>query len=433
MNLFDLNKENILKNRAPLADRLRPTKLDEFVGQKNLVGKNKFLDRIIKSDRISSMLFYGPPGVGKTTLAKIIAKNTNKNFVELSAVTSNLKELREVLKNAEDNLKYDSISTIVFIDEIHRFNKSQQDALLPFVERGIVILIGATTENPYFEVNKALLSRMQVLNLKELSRDDLNKLIDRALSDEKGLSNYNIDLKDDARDFLIQMSDGDGRTLLNSLEIAVLSTDNTNGVIEITTEVLEDSFQQKIVKYDKNGNEHYDTISAFIKSIRGSDPNAAIYYLAKMLNAGEDIKFIARRLIILASEDIGNANPMAMVVASSCFNNINIVGMPEARIILAQTTTYLASSKKSNAAYISINEALRDIKEEKTGEIPIYLRDKHNPKNETDIEYKYPHDYKNAFVKQQYLPDEFIDKKYYRPKDIGYEIEIKKYLDNLEL
>lgn len=432
MNLFDLSMEKNLNNKSPLADRLRPKNLEEFVGQDHIIGQGKFLSRLIKSDRVNSLLFYGPPGVGKTTLAKIIANLTNKNFVELSAVTSNIKELREVLNKAQDNFKFSNIETIVFIDEIHRFNKTQQDALLPYVERGIIILIGATTENPYFEVNKALLSRLQILNLKALENKDMNKLIDRAISDKiKGFGNLKINLSEQAREFLIRNSSGDGRFLLNSLEIAVLSTDKVDNEVNLTLDVLENSMQRKKLLYDNGGNEHYDTISAFIKSLRGTDPDAALYYLAKMLESGEDIKFIARRMIIFASEDVGNANPMAMVVASACFQNINAVGMPEARIILGQCATYLASSVKSNAAYRGINEAISDIKEEGKSTIPIYLRDKNNPANKSHEKYLYPHDYENSYVKQDYLPYELKDKKYYKPKNIGYEKEIIDYFKKI--
>lgn len=432
MNLFDLSMEKNLNNKSPLADRLRPKNLEEFVGQDHIIGQWKFLSRLIKSDRVNSLLFYGPPGVGKTTLAKIIANLTNKNFVELSAVTSNIKELREVLNKAQDDFKFSNIETIVFIDEIHRFNKTQQDALLPYVERGIIILIGATTENPYFEVNKALLSRLQILNLKALENKDMNKLIDRAISDKiKGFGNLKINLSEQAREFLIRNSSGDGRFLLNSLEIAVLSTDKVDNEVNLTLDVLENSMQRKKLLYDNGGNEHYDTISAFIKSLRGTDPDAALYYLAKMLESGEDIKFIARRMIIFASEDVGNANPMAMVVASACFQNINAVGMPEARIILGQCATYLASSVKSNAAYRGINEAISDIKEEGKSTIPIYLRDKNNPANKSHEKYLYPHDYENSYVKQDYLPYELKDKKYYKPKNIGYEKEIIDYFKKI--
>jgi recombination factor protein rarA len=433
MDLFEFSMQKNLKNNAPLADRMRPRNLNEFVGQDHVIGDGKYLSRLIKSDRIRSILFYGPPGVGKTTLAEIIAKTTNKNFVKLSAVTSNLKELREVLKKAEDSMKFHDVSTIVFIDEIHRFNKTQQDALLPFVERGIITLIGATTENPYFEVNRALLSRMQIINLLPLDDKDLFKLLDTALSDsERGFGNKNIEMNNFAKKVLVKNSNGDGRFLLNSLEIAVLSTDEIGGVINIDEKVIEDSLLVKNIKYDKNDSEHYDTISAFIKSMRGSDPDAALIYLAKMLEGGEDIKFIARRLIIFASEDVGNADPQAMILASSCFNSIDVVGMPEARIILAQTVTYLATTEKSNASYLGINKAIEDVKKSNNVVIPKNIRDKHNPQNETNKKYLYPHNYENAYINQNYMPENFSGEKYYEPKNIGYEIEIKRHLDSLK-
>ena len=433
MDLFELSMEKNLMKASPLADRMRPRNLNEFVGQDHVIGDGKYLSRLIKSDRLGSILFYGPPGVGKTTLAEIIAKTTNKNFIKLSAVTSNLKELREVLKKAEDSMKFHNISTIVFIDEIHRFNKSQQDALLPFVERGVITLIGATTENPYFEVNRALLSRMQIINLLPLKDLDLYKMLDMALKDrERGFGSKNIEITDLAKNILIKNSNGDGRYLLNSLEIAILSTDEVDGKIFVDENVIENSLLIKNVNYDKNNNEHYDTISAFIKSMRGSDPDAALIYLAKMLEGGEDIKFIARRLIIFASEDVGNANPQAMIMASACFNSINTVGMPEARIILGQMVTYLASSEKSNAAYLGINKAMEDVKNENNINIPKIIRDKHNPQNETKEKYLYPHNYDGSYVEQKYMPDNFIGNKYYEPKNIGYEINIKKYLNSLK-
>ncbi|SHH43760.1 putative ATPase [Anaerosphaera aminiphila DSM 21120] len=428
-----MNMENNLKSSAPLANRLRPETLEEFVGQEHLVGEGKYLNRVIKSDRLSSMIFYGPPGVGKTTLARIIANTTKKRFIQISAVTSNLKELREVLLEAENNLKYDNKNSILFIDEIHRFNKTQQDALLPFVEKGIVVLIGATTENPYFEINKALISRTQILTLESLGESDLKKLIYRALKDKRGFGDLNVEITPDAVNYLANNSSGDGRNVLNSLEIAVLSTNTLNGKITVDRDVIKDSLQVKNIVYDKNGNEHYDTASAFIKSIRGTDPDAALFYLAKMLESGEDPKFIARRLIISASEDISNADPMALVVAVSAFEAVNIVGLPEARINLAQATTYLASAPKSNAAYLGINEAISDIKTGKKPNIPMYLRDIHS----SDIDsgegvYKYPHNYKNNYIHQQYLPEEFKEKKYYRPSENGYEKKIILYLEKLK-
>ena len=434
MDLFTLSMEEKLKKNAPLADRMRPEIIDEFVGQEHILGEGKFLNRAIKADRITSMIFYGPPGTGKTTLAMIIANSTNMIFEKLSAVTSGVKDIREVMDRAEENLKLNNKRTILFIDEIHRFNKSQQDALLPFVERGIIILIGATTENPYFEVNKALLSRVMVLKLESLTRDNLKKLINNALNNkEKGLAHYKVNITEEAIEYLITIADGDGRTVLNSLEIGVLSTPaDENGIIQIDLESIKSSIQIKTARYDKNGDEHYDTISAFIKSMRGSDPDATLYWLAKMINAGEDPKFIARRIIICASEDVGNADPNALNIAVSAFNAVNVIGMPEGRIPLAQAAVYIATTPKSNAAYIGIDRALEDIKSKEIGKVPTHLKDGSYPgaKNlGNGIGYKYPHDYEGAFVSQQYLPTEFIGKKYYEPTDNGYEKEIKKRLN----
>lgn len=431
MDLFDLAAENRNKSNAPLAERMRPKNLDEFVGQSHIVGEGKYLNRVLKSNRVFSMIFYGPPGVGKTTLAEIFAGLSGYKFVRISAVTSGVKELREILKVAEDDLKFHSVKTILFIDEIHRFNKYQQDALLPFVEKGLVTLIGATTENPYFEVNSALLSRCQIINLEPLKDEDLLKLIDRALTEEKGLKNLNVKLSEDAKKTLILLAGNDARSLLNNLEIAALSTNSTNGEIIINKSDVENSVMKKKVLYDKNGNSHYDNISAFIKSMRGTDPDAAVFYLAQMINAGEDPKFIARRMIIFASEDIGCANPMAIQVAVSCFDAVNIVGLPEGRIILSQCAIYLATSPKSNASYIAIDEALHDAREAKSYTIPMYLRDKHNPSVDNEEVYKYPHSY-GGYVKQDYLPIEFINKKYYRPKSSGEEKNIIAFLKRID-
>lgn len=436
MDLFTLNMENQLNKEAPLADRMRPKTIDEFVGQSHVLGRGKFLWRSIRADRINSMILYGPPGVGKTTLAMIIANTTRKNFEKLSAVTSGVKELREVVKRAEENLKLYNKRTILFIDEIHRFNKAQQDALLPFVERGIIILIGATTENPYFEVNKALLSRMMVIPLYSLNRDDIRVLIERALKDDtRGLGKYNVNFHKDAMDYLVTISDGDGRIALNSLEIAVLSTPaDEKGIINIDLETIKESLLVKTAKYDKDSDEHYDTISAFIKSMRGSDPDAALYWLAKMIEAGEDPKFIARRIIICASEDVGNADPQALNIAVSAFNAVNVIGMPEGRIILAQAACYVACAPKSNACYVGINKALDDIKNKPIGKVPPHLRDasyKGARNLGHGVGYKYPHDYEGSYINQQYLPDEFKDVRYYRPTDNGYEKIIKENMTKL--
>ncbi|NLV76289.1 MAG: replication-associated recombination protein A [Tissierellia bacterium] len=428
--------ENQLKKNAPLADRMRPSTIEEFVGQKHILGEGKFLNRAIKADRITSMIFYGPPGTGKTTLAMIIANSTNMNFEKLSAVTSGVKDIREVIHRAEEGLKLYNKRTILFIDEIHRFNKAQQDALLPFVERGIIILIGATTENPYFEVNKALLSRMMVVSLKPLGKKDIYDIILNALKDEdRGLGKYKVNISDEAIDYLIAISDGDGRIALNSLEIAVLSTPEDNeGIINIDLDTIKECILVKSAKYDKSGDEHYDTISAFIKSMRGSDPDATLYWLAKMINAGEDPKFIARRIIICASEDVGNADPQALMVAVAAFNAVDVIGMPEGRIVLAQAAVYVACAPKSNASYVGINKALEDIRNKPIGKVPGHLKDA-SYKGAASFGhgkgYKYPHDYKNAYVKQQYLPDEYLDDKYYRPTNNGYEKIIKERLSKL--
>lgn len=435
MDLFTMNMEEKLKKNAPLADRMRPETIGEFVGQDHLLGEGMFLNRSIKADRLTSMVFYGPPGTGKTTLAMIIANTTNMIFEKLSAVTSGVKDIREVMARAEENLKLYNRRTILFIDEIHRFNKSQQDALLPFVERGIIILIGATTENPYFEVNKALLSRVMVLKLEPLNRENLRALIYKSLaSKERGLGNLNINISHEAIDYLITISEGDGRTVLNSLEIGVLSTPpDEKGLINIDLDAIKSSIQIKNAKYDKGGDEHYDTISAFIKSMRGSDPDATLYWLAKMINAGEDPKFIARRIIICASEDVGNADPNALNVAVSAFNAVNVIGMPEGRIPLAQAAIYIATAPKSNACYMGIDKALEDIKTMEIGKVPSHLRDGSYPgakKLGHGLNYKYPHDYKNSYIEQQYLPDDFEGKKYYNPTDNGYEKEIRKKLNH---
>lgn len=436
MDLFTLASENNLKKSAPLADRIRPLTLEEFVGQEHVIGKGKLLYRAINADKISSIIFYGPPGTGKTTLAKIIANTTKLHFEQLNAVTSGVKDIREIVKASKERLGMYNKRTIVFIDEIHRFNKSQQDALLPYVEDGTIILIGATTENPYFEVNKALISRSMIFKLEPLKKAEIRKIILRALKDEKnGLGMFNVNIEEKAIEHLVNMSNGDARIALNALELGILTTPpDSEGTIKITLDIIEECVQRRILKYEKNGDEHYDTISAFIKSMRGSDPNATLYWLGKMIYAGEDPKFIARRIIICASEDVGNADPNALSVAVSAFQALDFIGMPEGRIPLAQAAVYVATAPKSNACYNGINKALEDIKNKETGQVPKHLRDASYIGAEKlghGIGYKYPHDYSGSFVKQQYLPDNMRDTIYYEPTNNGYEKVIAERLKNL--
>ena len=436
MDLFDYMREQNKENSGPLASRMRPTTLDEVVGQQHIVGKDKLLYRAIKADKLSSIIFYGPPGTGKTTLAKVIAHTTSAEFMQINATSAGKKDMEEVVEQAKANQGMYQKKTILFIDEIHRFNKGQQDYLLPFVEDGTIILIGATTENPYFEVNGALLSRSVIFELKKLSADDIKTLIKRALTDkEKGMGAYDAQIDDDALDFLADVSNGDARAALTAIELGVLTTDRAeDGIIHITIDVASECIQKRVISYDKKGDNHYDTISAFIKSMRGSDPDAAVYYLARMLYAGEDVKFIARRIMILASEDIGNADPMAMVVASSAAAAVERVGMPEAQIILSQAVTYMACAPKSNAAYNAISEAMRVVKETKTPPVPAHLQDAHYGAAEKlghGVGYKYAHDYPNHYVKQQYLPDGLTDRVFYRPSDIGYEAKIQEYFKKI--
>ena len=436
MDLFDYMREQNKETSGPLASRMRPTTLDEVVGQQHIVGKDKLLYRAIKADKLSSIIFYGPPGTGKTTLAKVIAHTTSAEFMQINATSAGKKDMEEVVEQAKANQGMYQKKTILFIDEIHRFNKGQQDYLLPFVEDGTIILIGATTENPYFEVNGALLSRSVIFELKKLSADDIKTLIKRALTDkEKGMGAYDAQIDDDALDFLADVSNGDARAALTAIELVVLTTDRAeDGIIHITIDVASECIQKRVISYDKKGDNHYDTISAFIKSMRGSDPDAAVYYLARMLYAGEDVKFIARRIMILASEDIGNADPMAMVVASSAAAAVERVGMPEAQIILSQAVTYMACAPKSNAAYNAISEAMRVVKETKTPPVPAHLQDAHYGAAEKlghGVGYKYAHDYPNHYVKQQYLPDGLTDQVFYRPSDIGYEAKIQEYFKKI--
>lgn len=443
ISLFDLEetkekKNNIdLNSNEPLAQRLKPSNLDEFVGQDHILAKDKLLYRSIKGDRITSLIFYGPPGVGKTSLAKIIAKTTKCNYVELNAVTSGIKDIKNVIDEATREISMSGKKTILFIDEIHRFNKTQQDSLLPHVEKGIVTLVGATTENPFFEVNKALLSRSMIFKLELLSKENIVSLLNRALKDKKfGYGSINIKLYKEAEEFICDNAVGDGRRALNALELAVLTTNKReDGIIHITLDVVEECMQKKQVTYDKSGDYHYDIISAFIKSIRGSDPDASVHYLARMLSGGEDPEFIARRLVISASEDIGNADPYALLIANAALNAVKFIGMPEARIPLAQATIYLAGAPKSNASYNAINLALEDIEKEEVGRVPLHLRGNNysgsNILNEGS-RYKYPHDYENHYVRQQYMPKELLKKKYYTPTSMGYEKRIKDRLDTLK-
>ena len=431
MDLFDFMKEVTLENESPLASRMRPTSLEEVVGQEHIIGKDKLLYRAIKADKLSSIIFYGPPGTGKTTLAKVIANTTSSRFTQMNATVAGKKDMEAVIKEAQSQLGMYGTKTILFIDEIHRFNKGQQDYLLPFVEDGTIILIGATTENPYFEVNSALISRSIIFELHALEKKDIEKLLERAVSDkEKGMGSYQAVLDEDAKEFLADIAGGDARAALNAIELGILTTDRAgDGKIHIDLQTASQCIQKRVVRYDKTGDNHYDTISAFIKSMRGSDPDAAVYYLAKMLYAGEDIKFIARRIMICAAEDVGNADPNALNVAVSAALGVERIGMPEARILLSQAVTYIACAPKSNASYMAINEAMESVKNKKTT-VPPHLQDAHYggaSKMGHGIGYRYAHDYPNHYVEQQYLPDEIKGSRFYRPEDIGYEKEIRKY------
>lgn len=434
INLFDIEREKELKKKAPLAERNRPQSLEDYFGQEHVLGKDKQLYRLIKANMVSSMILYGPPGTGKTSLARIIANSCKQNFEQLSAVTSGVKEIRETIEKAKMSLEIEGKSTILFIDEIHRFNKSQQDALLPHVESGLIVLIGATTENPFFSVNKALLSRTRIIELKALAKTDIIKIIDKALSEDKILSKLDIEFEEGAKNYLAHLANNDARVALNTLELAVLSSDQIDGKIIIDKKAIEESIAKKILNYDKDGDDHYNTISAFIKSIRGSDPDAAIYYLALMLYSGEDPLFISRRLMISASEDIGLANPNAMQLASSCHQIVQNIGMPEARISLAETTIYLALSPKSNSSYLAIDKALAYIKNGGGGKVPAYLKDSHYDGAEFFKEgetYKYPHDYFNSYVNQRYLPED-VDELFYQAKTLGIEEDLNKFMEDIK-
>lgn len=437
MDLFEFFKENTAKNESPLAARLRPTTLDEVVGQEHIVGKGTLLYRAIKADKLSSIIFYGPPGTGKTTLAKVIANTTSAEFKQLNATVSGKKDMEEVVNDAKNALSMYGKRTILFIDEIHRFNKGQQDYLLPFVEDGTVILIGATTENPYFEVNGALISRSIIFELKPLTKENVKEILKRAVFDkEKGMGAYDAAIDEDALEFLSDLSNGDARAALNAIELAILTTERSeDGKIHITIDVASECIQKRRTYYDKNGDNHYDTVSAFIKSMRGSDPDAAVFYLAKMLYAGESVTFIARRMMICASEDVGNADPQALQVAVAASLAVERVGMPEAQIILSQAAAYIATAPKSNASCVAIEEAMRAVNDTKNVTIPIHLKDAHYKgaaKLGHGVDYKYAHDYKNHYVKQQYLPYELEGEEFYHISDMGYEAKIKEHMKRIK-
>lgn len=437
MDLFSYMREVNKDKDSPLAARMRPTTLDEVVGQQHIIGKDKLLYRAIKADQLSSVIFYGPPGTGKTTLAKVIANTTSAIFKQLNATVSGKKDMEEVVNEAKNNLGMYQKKTILFIDEIHRFNKSQQDYLLPHVEDGTIILIGATTENPYFEVNGALISRSRIFELKPLSEEDIKILVKRAVYDsEKGMGAYNADIDDDAVDFLADVSEGDARAALNAVELGVLTTDRSeDGKIHITLDVASECIQKRVVRYDKDGDNHYDTISAFIKSMRGSDPDAALFYLARMLDAGESVTFIARRMMICASEDVGNADPQALSVAVSASLAVERVGMPEAQLILAQAATYIACAPKSNSATVGIEEAMQAVLETPRVTIPTHLQDAHYKgaaKLGHGEGYKYAHNYPNHYVEQQYLPYELNGREFYHLSDSGYEVKIKEHMKKIK-
>ena len=438
MDLFDYMRETSKEKESPLASRIRPTTLDEVVGQKHILGRDKLLYRAIKADKLSSVIFYGPPGTGKTTLAKVIANTTSALFKQINATVAGKKDMEAVIQGAKNALGMYGKKTILFIDEIHRFNKGQQDYLLPFVEDGTIVLIGATTENPYFEVNRALLSRSTIFELKPLEKEEIQTLLIRAITDSKrGMGSYHAKIEKDALEFLSEIAGGDARMALNAIELAILTTKrNEDGWIHLTMDVVQECIQKRAVRYDKDGDNHYDTISAFIKSMRGSDPDAAIYYLARMLYAGEDIRFIARRIIICAAEDVGNADPQALVVAVAAAQAVERLGMPEARIPLAQAVVYIATAPKSNASYMAIDKALEIVKNRQIKTVPPHLQDCHYKGAANlghGVEYKYAHDYPKHYVEQQYLPDELVGMQFYQATDNGYEAKIKRYLRDISI
>lgn len=432
MDLFDYMRQNTMEKESPLASRLRPRTLEEVVGQQEIIGEGKLLYRAIKADKLSSLIFYGPPGTGKTTLAKVIANTTSADFKQINATVAGKKDMEDVVKAAKDSLGMYGKKTILFVDEIHRFNKGQQDYLLPFVEDGTLILIGATTENPYFEVNSALISRSVVFELKSLAKEDICKLIDRAVYDkERGMGDYNAVIDEDAKNFLADVAGGDARAALNAVELGILTTERgSDGKIHLTLDVASECIQKRVVRYDKTGDNHYDTISAFIKSMRGSDPDAAVYYLARMLYAGESVTFIARRIMICASEDVGNADPQALQVAVAAAQAVERVGMPEAQIILSQAVLYVATAPKSNAACNAVFSAADAVKNFKAT-VPVHLQDSHYKgaaKLGHGVGYEYAHDFPKHFSRQQYLPDEIKDQVFYHPSENGYEKQIREYM-----
>ncbi len=436
MDLFDYMREKERENESPLASRMRPRTLEEVAGQEHIIGRDKLLYRAIKADKLGSVIFYGPPGTGKTTLAKVIANTTSAEFLQINATTAGKKDMEEAVRSAKDALGMYGKKTILFVDEIHCFNKGQQDYLLPFVEDGTVVLIGATTENPYFEVNSALLSRSLIFELKPLAAENIAALLMRAVSDkERGMGAFGAVLDSDAAYFLADAANGDARSALNALELGVLTTEpGTDGKIHITTGVAAECIQKRTLKYDKKGDNHYDTISAFIKSMRGSDPDAAVYYLARMLYAGEEVAFIARRIMICAAEDVSNADPNALVVATAAAAAVERLGMPEGRIVLAQAAAYVACAPKSNSAIMAIDAAMSAVEKDKTPPIPPYLQDAHYPGAAglaRGIGYRYAHDYENHYVDQPYLPDIYRGRRFYIPSDNGYEKNIQEYFKKI--
>ena len=436
MDLFDYMRMERKKQESPLAVRMRPRTLDEVVGQSHIIGKDRLLYRAIKADKISSLIFYGPPGTGKTTLARVIANTTSAQFVQMNATTSGKKDMEQAVSQAKDMLGMYGKRTILFIDEIHRFNKAQQDYLLPFVEDGTVILIGATTENPYFEVNGALLSRSKIFHLEPLSAEEIAGLIRKAVTDEeRGMGAYGAAITEEAVSFIARMAGGDARAALNAVELGVITTEpNADGKILIDLDVAQECIQRKAVHYDKSGDNHYDVISAFIKSMRGTDPDAAVFYLARMLDAGEDPKFIARRIMICASEDVGNADPQALQVAVAASLAVERVGLPEGRIILSQAASYVASAPKSNACVMAIDKAQEMVRRADTGQVPPHIRDAHYGGARDlghGIGYKYAHDYPENYVRQQYLPDAIREERFYIPTENGYEKQIRNHLEHL--